>query len=226
MGIAWSTFTARVLSAGTHPLQAVAHAARCQPSFDKRKVGGSCPGTRPGAAGGIDRPSSGWLSMRPASNECRARLEPQPSVEWRDSHYSRRPTDRCGQAGETVTRPRKYQKLFVVGGSGRRPVGALPRLSRPPWPCSSQCDPVLLRRFMSCRAKLRLGGTPTPRSRVARMTKRLTPTGAGRSASRRGGSAIGVVHAERRDSPDQSIRPAGRTVRATGCTECKSEVGA
>jgi hypothetical protein len=32
-------------------------------------------------------------------------------------------------------------------------------------------------------AKLRLGGTPTPRSRVARMTKRPTPNGVGRSAS-------------------------------------------
>src|ERR1700679_104384 len=32
-------------------------------------------------------------------------------------------------------------------------------------------------------AKLRLDGTPTPRSRVARMTKRSTPTGDGKSAS-------------------------------------------
>jgi class 3 adenylate cyclase len=43
------------------------------------------------------------------------------------------------------------------------------------------------------------------------------------AAPPRGGSAIGVVHAVRRGSPNQSIRPAGRTVRATGCTECKSE---
>jgi hypothetical protein len=76
-------------------------------------------------------------------------------------------------------------------------------------------------------AKLRLDGTPTPRSWVARMTKRLAASGAGKSAPGAGGSAIGVVHAERRDSPNQSIRPAGRTVvRATGCTECKSEVRA
>src|SRR6476469_6764523 len=33
--------------------------------------------------------------------------------------------------------------------------------------------------------KLRLGGTPTPRSWVARMTKRPAPTGAGKSASER-----------------------------------------
>lgn len=32
-------------------------------------------------------------------------------------------------------------------------------------------------------AKLRLDGTPTPRSWVARMTKRPTPIGAGKSAS-------------------------------------------
>ncbi len=32
-------------------------------------------------------------------------------------------------------------------------------------------------------AKLRLDGTPTPRSWVARMTKRPTPTGVGKSAS-------------------------------------------
>jgi hypothetical protein len=32
-------------------------------------------------------------------------------------------------------------------------------------------------------AKLRLDGTPTPRSWVARMTKRPVPTGAGKSAS-------------------------------------------
>src|SRR3954470_21489488 len=32
-------------------------------------------------------------------------------------------------------------------------------------------------------AKLRLDGTPTPRSWVARMTKRSAPTGAGKSAS-------------------------------------------
>jgi hypothetical protein len=31
--------------------------------------------------------------------------------------------------------------------------------------------------------KLRLDGTPTPRSWVARMTKRPTPTGVGKSAS-------------------------------------------
>jgi hypothetical protein len=36
-------------------------------------------------------------------------------------------------------------------------------------------------------AKLRLDGTPTPRSRVARMTKWPTPTGAGKSASNSGG---------------------------------------
>lgn len=34
-------------------------------------------------------------------------------------------------------------------------------------------------------AKLRLDGTPTPRSWVARMTKRLTPNGVGKSASPR-----------------------------------------
>ena len=33
-------------------------------------------------------------------------------------------------------------------------------------------------------------GTPTPRSWVARMTKRLAPTGAGRSASERGGPRL------------------------------------
>jgi hypothetical protein len=33
-------------------------------------------------------------------------------------------------------------------------------------------------------AKLRLDGTPTPRSRVARMTKWRAPTGVGKSASR------------------------------------------
>jgi hypothetical protein len=36
-------------------------------------------------------------------------------------------------------------------------------------------------------AKLRLDGTPTPRSWVARMTKRPAPLGAGKSASRSGG---------------------------------------
>ena len=39
-------------------------------------------------------------------------------------------------------------------------------------------------------AKLRLDGTPTPRSRVARMTKRPTPAGAGQERLPWGGSAI------------------------------------
>ena len=37
-------------------------------------------------------------------------------------------------------------------------------------------------------AKLRLDGTPTPRSRVARMTKRPTPTGVGQERLSSGGS--------------------------------------
>ena len=41
-------------------------------------------------------------------------------------------------------------------------------------------------------AKLRLGGTPTPRSWVARMTKRPAPPGAGKSASPAGARNNGV----------------------------------
>jgi hypothetical protein len=41
--------------------------------------------------------------------------------------------------------------------------------------------------FMSAVAKLRLDGTPTPRSRVARMTKRPASIVVGKSASRDGG---------------------------------------
>jgi hypothetical protein len=41
-------------------------------------------------------------------------------------------------------------------------------------------------------AKLRLDGTPTPRSWVARMTKRPALTVFGKSASRSGGLATGV----------------------------------
>ena len=54
-------------------------------------------------------------------------------------------------------------------------------------------------------AKLRLGGTPTPRSRVARMTKRLTPTGAGRSAPDTGGLALRKSYVSRRHSPNPSV---------------------
>jgi hypothetical protein len=43
-------------------------------------------------------------------------------------------------------------------------------------------------------AKLRLDGTPTPRSWVARMTKRLAPTGVGKSASISGGSKVWSLH--------------------------------
>lgn len=54
------------------------------------------------------------------------------------------------------------------GPTSRSPVGGLPY----PWGASR--DAV---------DKLRLDGAPTPRSWVARMTKRPVPTGAGRSAS-------------------------------------------
>jgi hypothetical protein len=40
----------------------------------------------------------------------------------------------------------------------------------------------------------RLGGTPTPRSWVARMTKRLAPTGVGKSASHAEAWNLGVFH--------------------------------
>src|SRR5208337_3888794 len=46
-------------------------------------------------------------------------------------------------------------------------------------------------------AKLRLDGTPTPRSWVARMTKRPAPTGAGKSASRSGRSASSSLSHDR-----------------------------
>ena len=76
-------------------------------------------------------------------------------------------------------------------------------------------------------AKLRLDGTPTPRSLGGSDDEVANTIRCGQERLRTGGSAVGVVHAERRDSPNQSIRPAGRTVvRATGCTECKSEVRA
>jgi hypothetical protein len=52
---------------------------------------------------------------------------------------------------------------------------------RPPYTGTASRDAV---------EKLRLDGTPTPRSRVARMTKRSTPTGDGKSASRSGGPTV------------------------------------
>jgi hypothetical protein len=57
------------------------------------------------------------------------------------------------------------------------------------------------------------------------MTEAVCINRCGQERLRAGGSAIGVVHAERRDSPNQSIRPAGRTVRATGCNETSLKSG-
>ena len=54
----------------------------------------------------------------------------------------------------------------------------MPIGKRPPYTGVASRDAV---------AKLRLDGTPTPRSWVARMTKRPAPTGAGKSASLCGG---------------------------------------
>ena len=45
--------------------------------------------------------------------------------------------------------------------------------------------PVFFRRFTRCRRQAPTGGTPTHARRVARMTKRRAPTGAGKSASER-----------------------------------------
>ena len=67
-------------------------------------------------------------------------------------------------------------------------LGAMPIRKQPPYTDFASRDAV---------AKLRLDGTPTPRSRVARVTKRPTPTGVWQERLRAGGSAIGVVHAER-----------------------------
>ena len=49
-----------------------------------------------------------------------------------------------------------------------------------------RCAALWWKSFMSCRRKAPADGTPTPRSRVARMTKRFAPIGADKSASMRG----------------------------------------
>ena len=68
--------------------------------------------------------------------------------------------------------------------NGRRRGSTRPRTggSDPGLGCA-RADPRLKRASRVAVAKLRLDGTPTPRSWVARMTKRSAPTGAGKSAS-------------------------------------------
>ena len=69
-------------------------------------------------------------------------------------------------------------------------------------------------------AKLRLDGTPTPRSWVARMTKRSTPTGDGKSASHvRPGAGTKTGNAR---SPGTAGPPTTRRRSAPGKTQAPS----
>src|SRR3979490_3019406 len=77
----------------------------------------------------------------------------------------------------------------------------MPMRKQPPYTGFASRDAV---------AKLRLDGTPTPRSRVARMTKRPTPTGDGKSASPGGGPNEGRARTDTTKPNGDRARPCDR----------------
>ena len=79
--------------------------------------------------------------------------------------------------------------------------------------------------FTSCRRQAPTGRHANP-TLVGGSDDEAARTGrCGQERLRAGGSAFGVAHAKRRDSPNQSIRPAGHTVRAMGALNASLKSG-